>query len=1326
MQKKHRNGLIYLSAFILAEIIMICILKAGRFYPFGTKSMLIMDMKDQYVEFLASLRSIFRGESSVFFSWSRSMGGNFIGVFAYYIASPLSFLTVLFPVSKMPVAVEVLTVLKIGLCSLTFSVYALYLSNKYQGRLRWAVLIPSVCYAFMSYTMVYSLSVMWLDGVILLPLILMGLEKIFDGAKGLLYVVCLTLLFISNYYVGYMVGIFTGIYFLIRICSEYSKEEISREVLRLKRFVICSLVSIAMAAPILLCALKDLMVGKLSEGYTSYNPESGTNFVFPLFFTKFLHGKYDSITNSGLPAVYCGFLMLGLAVVYLFLKQIKWREKLGMVAVLCLLTVSFYLIRLDRVWHGFQYPNWFPYRYAFLFSFVIIYMALRAMIVLSTQKWTEKLPQTAVYLLSGLFIAAVSVEMGTNGAAMLQGLGNEFGYGEMQDYDTFIRKTQPLVQKIKKADSGLYRLNQKYEYSKNDAMLLGYNGMTHYSSTFNASINSLTPRLGIGQGYFWSSGYGTTPLMDSLFGCKYTIHDRAMPSCYTALDSTPEGAASYENKMALTLLYGVSGEGTAGDLNQQSVFANQTEFLAGITGERKDYFVNCQYTMAQESAAVWSYSVTAAMDAPMYLSMKSNASYANVYVNGNDAGSYFTGETSGTLYLGEFQKGDNVYIQVVCGDDGTTYSPSVTEIVQMDTASVQDTMTHLQQSGIKITSHCGGKIKGSITLGDDQQEVMTSIPYDEGWTIRVDGRKVDYTKYADTFIQFPCTSGTHKITMRYVSPGFFTGLFLSVLGLLIALLYFGWDRYAPESLKKSREKLQYKLRKYQVIRKTCYFLLFSVMTILFARLYIRICRNQYSVGMFGRTLVTILISAAAYWGLGRLQNFLEKREKWILFGFLGIMLILQIVAGYYMEITPQWDFGNVYQAAVEWAETGDFPSYKEYFYYFNNNLGELGILTLLFKIARFFGIHNYNMTATAVNAVLNTAMMFFVYQVCKKLISVKNGFFVLFIFMVSLPSYFGASVFYTDVFSMLYPVMILYLYLRLREASGWRKKLIDCVLIAVAAWIGSEVKFTVMILVVAAVVDMLLRCEWKNLCCVLGCIVAAFLLCNTAYQADIYHYHLERETADQMNTPLLHWVMMSLQGDGGYNAEDYDFTRSFTDTKQRDKAIRGRISQRISDMGAKGLRELAERKAEKCFSDGTYDYGTFFSHGLVRKCFLDDYICYDGKHYETYRKLCTGVFFGFFVLMTVGGCLSAVLLIRNRKEKVAENILRGFIPELTVFGLMLFLLIWETSPRYIVNLIPMIYISAAVGMEGLLHCIPKENSGRNTGRKGSDCRRRRR
>lgn len=175
------------------------------------------------------------------------------------------------------------------------------------------------------------------------------------------------------------------------------------------------------------------MSGKLDSGFTGYEPQQSTNFVFKNLFTKLLPGKYDSITNSGLPSIYPGLLLVLLAVIYFLLRQIKLREKIGMAAMLILFAISFYYIPLDKVWHGFQYPNWFPYRYAFLCSFTLIYMALRSIMVI-TQLVHKK------YVLSAaitLCLLGTIIDMTGNGRKMFDGLDKEFGYTEMAEYTKF-------------------------------------------------------------------------------------------------------------------------------------------------------------------------------------------------------------------------------------------------------------------------------------------------------------------------------------------------------------------------------------------------------------------------------------------------------------------------------------------------------------------------------------------------------------------------------------------------------------------------------------------------------------------------------------------------------------------------------------------------------------------------------------------------------------------------------------------------------------------------------------------------------------------------
>ncbi|MDE7425261.1 MAG: YfhO family protein [Lachnospiraceae bacterium] len=792
---KIHNQLPHALSFFIPVLIMMWILYTEKFYPFGDKSALIMDMREQYVNFFASMRDALWGDNSLFYSWSRSVGGNYIGLFAYYIASPFSFITLFFPIKELPLAMDILLVLKVGLCGLSFSFFAKYLAKKIETSLGYFLVVPSICYALISYNMVYSLSVMWLDAVILLPLIFMGVEYIFDNKKSILYIICLSILFISNYYTGYMVAVFTAMYVLYRLIVLWNKSQQKELFQKAVRIFISTLLSIGLSAPLLISVWKDLQQGKLSSQNVNYQASQHTNFAFSQFFEKLLNGKYDSITNSGLPAIYCGYIMLALALIFFLIRTIKLREKLGALVIMGCMTASFYFVQLDIVWHGFQYPNWFPYRYAFLFSFFEIYMASQAMCHLSKQNWLEtiahKTKSWSVVKTISLFVLVicVTVEMGLNGKAMIQGLDNEFHYRSMTEYTDFIDKTKPLVDDIKETDSSFYRINQEYEYSKNDAMLLGYNGLTHYSSTFNAAINALTPSLGIAQGYFWNSGYGSNILLNSLLGVKYVISDKPVPQSYLPKQSTPYGSASYSNPLGLSIAYAAPVANLEPYVSDGDPFTNQNNFVNGITGQEMNYFLDCNPNMEQQTPTQWTYTFTTVSDNPTYLYMRANgASWADVYVNENWRGNYFSYETSGTLYLGDFKAGETVTVTVAAsGSDNISVYYS--RIVQLDQVRAESTLTGLAANEMNITKHNHGSLTGTIHVPAGSK-IMTSIPYDEGWKIYVDGKQTSYEKYAGTFLTFTASEGDHTIVMKYTSPGFLLGVGIAAATIVLIIVYY--------------------------------------------------------------------------------------------------------------------------------------------------------------------------------------------------------------------------------------------------------------------------------------------------------------------------------------------------------------------------------------------------------------------------------------------------------------------------------------------------------------------------------------------------------
>ncbi len=788
----------YLLSFLISMICMFLILKSRGFYPFKDTTLFTLDMQDQYLEFYASLRYMLGGDNSPFLSWSRSLGGNYIGLFAYYIASPLALITVLFPLNQMPMAIVILTVLKIGLCSLSFAVFASYLWHRTQTspgmndedniKSFWKqfILLPlTVSYALISYNIVYSMCLMWLDGVILLPAILLGIEKILDGKKGLHYLLCLTALLYCNYYTGYMVGIFTAIYLLFRVLTMITRKTKKVYFNVLFRFTITSVFSLGLSCPLLIPVIKDLQNGKFTNGF--YFPERTFNFKFTELFGQLTNGAYDTIRTLGKPSIYCGYLALLLTIVFFVVKKISLREKLGAALMVIFLALSLYITKLDVAWHGFQEPNFFPGRYAFVCSFFFIYLALRAVCCFSFRKITTILERKPLLeSITAILLIIVALDLGINGRELFLGIGTEFGYNKLEDYETFLASSEPLVNQITEKDSNFYRINQCYEYSKNDAMLLGFNGMTHYSSTYNQAINTITSKLGLAQSWIWNSGFGSTPITDSLLAAKYVLTDKKMPSFYDKLQETDYGTASYENKNAISIAYSAPGLTLNPDLNNGNPFINQNTLLNTIAGTHTDYFTEYAYTTEPLDIG-WVYTFTTDSTNPVYLHMKSNQfSFTEVYVNDELIGNYFSTETNCNLYLGTFAVGETVKVKVVPSVAITTQFATISQL-HMDTLT--DTLTALQTNGMDVTTHRNGTLSGTIYVPENEI-ILTSIPYDEAWTVKIDGKKVETKKFADAFLAIETNAGEHSISFSYVSPGIGIGLLIGIISLMGTLIYF--------------------------------------------------------------------------------------------------------------------------------------------------------------------------------------------------------------------------------------------------------------------------------------------------------------------------------------------------------------------------------------------------------------------------------------------------------------------------------------------------------------------------------------------------------
>ena len=330
-------------------------------------------------------------------------------------------------------------------------------------------------------------------------------------------------------------------------------------------------------------------------------------------------------------------------------------------------------------------------------------------------------------------------------------------------------------------------------------MLFGYHGMTHYSSTFHAGINQVTPKLGLAQTHIWNSGYGSNPLLDSLFSVKYILDDTKVPDSYEKLSDTPIQSSAYRNNMVLPIAYSVPAITQQPVMDTADVYQNQNQFLNGIVGTQMDYYTNCSFEQTQNGAE-YDYTLTAPSSNPLYIYLLSDgtASYSNVYVNEEWVGAYFSSETNCSLYLGSFNAGETVTVRVIPTD---ALSLSYVVISELHMETLSQTLEKLASHGMEITNHKNGTLSGKITA-EEGECIMTSIPYDEGWSVEIDGKIVETGIYADAFLTANVSTGTHEISFRYISPGFLPGLAVFFVSLVLLLFYVPFLRNILSSMFK--------------------------------------------------------------------------------------------------------------------------------------------------------------------------------------------------------------------------------------------------------------------------------------------------------------------------------------------------------------------------------------------------------------------------------------------------------------------------------------------------------------------------------------------
>lgn len=844
--KLTNNTIYYLIAFFLPFVILFLALLAENISFNGETTILASDGFHQYVIFAENLRNILHGSDSLFYTFTSGLGLNFYALISYYLGSFFSPFVYFFSLKSMPDAIYLFTLLKVACMGLT-SFYSL--RQLYPKVLKPFTVILSSSYALMSFAISQIEINMWLDVFILLPLIILGLNRLLNQKKFILYYLTLTILFIQNYYFGYMVAIFLVLYFLVQISKESRLKVIGRQLLD---FTVVSILAGLSSCVMLLPTYLDLSTH--GEKFSTFTEWFTENSWFLDLFAKNFVGAYDTTKFGSIPMIYVGIFLLILAIIFFTIKSIRWQTRLASGVVLLLIIASFYLEPLDLMWQGMHSPNMFLHRYSWAFSLMVILLAAEtlsrlkeltvkhylvgivplglgflATVLLKNHYQFLEAPQIIItfsflaayaiiliscakqYLTFNLFISFTVLftvfETSLNTYYQITALNSEWVFPSRQSYELNLTDTEKLIQKSQKLNTTFYRTEELLPQTGNDSMKYNYHGISQFSSIRNTTSSSTLDRLG-----FKSTGtnlnlryQNNTLLMDSLFAVKYNLSETDVNKFgFRYLDNSGN-TSLYENQYASQLAILTNGLYKDIDFSVNTL-DNQTNWMNNLTGLSEKYFtrvasqlsgganlLNGRVTTSNDGQlnSHADYNLTVAPNTQLYISVPNitfsneNSQKVQITVNGKTA--EYTTDNAYTFFdLGYFEDSQTLHVTLSFPENNQV-SFNQPNFYALDTTSYQKAMEIINHQKVKVTTN-----KNTVTAtykADKASSLLFTIPYDKGWTATQNGKKITLSKAQDGFMKVDVKSGKGKVILTYLPTGFKEGAMLSSVGLLLFICY---------------------------------------------------------------------------------------------------------------------------------------------------------------------------------------------------------------------------------------------------------------------------------------------------------------------------------------------------------------------------------------------------------------------------------------------------------------------------------------------------------------------------------------------------------
>lgn len=839
MKKKEKklDIALYIGCFVSVCLIVFIVLKNISAAPFGSFTLANNDAYIQYLDLFGWLKDVLEGKNTIAYTFSKSLGGSGIAIFSYYLASPLNFLVYFFEKSQLNIFFDIMVMLKLALASVTCSIWLNNRFEKLLGR-KWIYLL-ALGYALCQYSLVQSSNIMWLDGVILLPLMLLGIYRgIWKENWWYLSIFC-GISMMVNWYTGAINYLFTVIWAFVEmfLYTERTQKDIKLWIRKIGSGIVSMVTGLLISAILFIPTVKGLQGGKGGLDTSLLNNKMVGNLLS--VFSGFSIGANNNYNNGAYVALFCGSFVITSCIGMFACKAIRKKQKMIMGTALVISVLLFYwqpciflfsmFREVSSYWYRYSYVGiigiifcaafyckyhnnesfqekmcflissaafsiimvwtnrkhqWQNERYVVISAIVILIIAL---LMLVHQKIRHKVGAFTIWLiLAGIVVG----ELGVNSAIVLK----TYGYNDNYRVKNYNNSQQAMIDDIEHIDTSVYRITQlknRLIYDNhltgtyNEAFAFGYKSLTSYTSALDMKQAIMLEKLGYRLNGNTYNIVNTSILStDSLLGVKYVLADRQLnglkkTSNYPSFD----GKQVYENVYCLPLAFKCANVEIDPEY-ENNPFLYQNVLFSELLGEDVQLYSTVDYEIEQsENEIVYTLNIPN-KSCVLYGNLPWNTEFDGVLnVNDNYTTAYARWASPSVFDI-PFQEGEkeakvslSAQQDIIIGD---------TQFYALDLDKFEYVTDKLRSQSVDNLKIDGAKVEMEVDA-QEGESLFISIPMDDGWKITLNGNEISPGLFSENLIIVPLEEGKNIIKMTYHISRFTIGVLVSIVGVVMLL-----------------------------------------------------------------------------------------------------------------------------------------------------------------------------------------------------------------------------------------------------------------------------------------------------------------------------------------------------------------------------------------------------------------------------------------------------------------------------------------------------------------------------------------------------------